>query len=259
MSSTNEMPALFIGHGSPMNIIQDNEFTNDLKKLGNSLPTPEAILVISAHWLTNGTYVTCEAQPRQIYDYYGFPKELYEFKYHPQGKPELAKQITQLGTDKEIQCSTEWGIDHAAYMVLGHIFPDANIPTLELSLDYYKPPEFHYDLARILNPLRKQGVLIIGSGNMIHTFRFIDYNQYVKPYQWALDFDLTLKNDILKRNHEKLIHYEGYPLSSKAFQTNEHYLPMLYILSLQEKDEAFKFIHEGFQHGSISHRSFQIG
>ena len=259
MSSINKMPALFIGHGSPMNIIQDNEFTRDLSKLGKKLPLPKAILVISAHWLSRGTYVTCESTPRQIYDYYGFPKELYEFIYHPAGDSNLANQIANLGSGPQIKCSMEWGIDHAAFMVLGHIYPEANIPTLELSLDYYKPPEYHYQFAQILKPLREKGVLIIGSGNLIHTFRYIDYNQYTEPYSWAIEYDKLQKKNILEHKHQDLIHYEQYPLSLKAFQTNEHYLPMLYILGLQEKDEDIKFIHEGFQHGSISHRSFQIG
>ena len=259
MLNHGKLPVYFIGHGSPMNIIQDNAFTRDLKKIGNTIPKPEAILIISAHFLTRGTFVTCESHPRQIYDFYGFPKELYEFKYRPSGHPEIAKSITDLKAPIKINCTNEWGLDHAAYMILGHIYPEADIPTIELSLDYYQKPEYHYFFARSLKKLREMGVLIIGSGNIIHTFQYIEYNQYAKPYPWAVESDYIIKENILNLNHENLIHYERLSLSPKAFQTNEHYLPMLYILALQDENEPLEFVHEGFQHGSISHRSFRIG
>lgn len=258
MTDNKRFPALFIGHGSPMNIIQINEFTNDLKDLKNKIPIPRAILVISAHWLTSGTAVTCEPNPRQIYDFYGFPNELYEFKYEAPGDPEIGKYIAKSGYEWNVKCSSDWGLDHASYMVLGHIFPDANIPTLELSLDYKKPATYHYQVAKFLKSLREEGVLIIGSGNLIHTFSYINPDQYAKPFDWAIEYNEYLKKSLLERNHEDLIHYKNNTASQIAFQTNEHYLPMLYIIALQEEEDNLSFFHEGFQHGSISHLSFMI-
>ncbi|MFW9972364.1 MAG: 4,5-DOPA dioxygenase extradiol [Candidatus Odinarchaeota archaeon] len=260
------MPVLFIGHGSPMNVISENKFTQDLKRLGNELPKPKAILVISAHWLTSGTRVLCSANPSLIYDFYGFPKELYELEYASTGSPELANLICETLKSYEVKCDYEWGYDHASWTILKHIYPNADIPVLEFSLDYgfnrwnLKPIEYHYQLAKNLAFLREQGVLIIGSGNIVHNLGIIDYNVNAPIMEWAKDLDESVKQNILNHNHQELIHFEKMGLAAKmGIPTWDHYLPLIYTIALQEKDEAVKFIHEGFQHGSVSMRCIQIG
>ncbi|MFX1534104.1 MAG: 4,5-DOPA dioxygenase extradiol [Promethearchaeota archaeon] len=255
-----KMPAIFIGHGSPMNLVLKNQFTENLSEYGKQLPRPKAIMVVSAHWLTRGTFVTCEAQPRMIYDFYGFPRELYDFEYSCPGAPDIAKRVSNLVPRGVIQCNTEWGLDHASYMVLAHLFPKADIPVFELSLDYLQIPSYHYELGRKLALLRQEGVLIIGSGNLVHNLRQISPKPDAPPFQWAVEFDEIIKDNLIKGKHDDLINYSKYgQLSSLAVPTNDHYLPMLYTIALQEKGEPLKFIHEGFQHGSVSMRSFQIG
>lgn len=252
-------PALFIGHGSPMNLIQQNKFTEDLTLFGKRLEKPKAIVVISAHWLTKGTYITFEEQPRMIYDFYGFPRELYNVKYPAKGSPKIAEEIMEKCEDCNILGTDTWGYDHASYMVLAHLFPKADVPTLELSINFNKEPMYHYKLGKSLTKFREQGIMFIGSGNLIHTFRELNPVQDAKPFEWALDYDKKQKEDLIQRDHDSLIRYEKWELSKRAFQTNDHYLPMLYIIGMQGETENIEFIHEGIQHGSISHRSFLIG
>jgi 4,5-DOPA dioxygenase extradiol len=253
------MPVLFIGHGSPMNAITSNSFTADMKKLAGNIPVPDAILVISAHWLTQGTRITSGKDPEQIYDFYGFPKELYSIKYQPKGSPEIASMISDLADGVPITPDDERGIDHAAWAVLLHIFPEGNVPVLELSLDMNAPPETHYKTGAALSSLRENGVLIIGSGNIVHNLLIMDYYEGVKPYDWAVEFDERIKNFLVEDNHSELIEYEKWGKISKyAVPTNEHYLPMLYSASLKQKDEKLEFFHESIQHGTISMRSFII-
>ena len=267
MTQTTEvMPVLFIGHGSPMNIILNNDYTNDIAKAAKQLPKPTAILVVSAHWLTNGTYVTCVRKPKTIYDFYGFPEELYKLTYPSPGSPEAAELTIKTAKSTKIQCGN-WGLDHAAWAVLKHMYPDAELPVFEMSLDYSpyndwnpKPLEYHYRLATELAPLREKGILIIGSGNIVHNLGLIDYDINAKPQKWAPEFDQKVKQLLLSRNHESLINYIDLGKEALyAVPTQDHYLPMIYAIGLQRGDEKLTFIHEGFQHGSVSMRAFQIG
>jgi 4,5-DOPA dioxygenase extradiol len=260
------MPLLFIGHGSPMNIVSNNEFTQSLKHLGKILPTPEAILVISAHWLTPGTEILCVEQPRTIHDFYGFPEQLYKLHYPSPGSPELAEKISHELSPYEVKCNYDWGYDHASWAILKHMYPKAGIPVTELSLDYgfndwrIKPIEYHYQMARKLAFLRREGVLIIGSGNIVHNLGLIDFNVNAPVMEWAKKLDAIIKENIINNNHNALIHLEDLGNTAKiGIPTWDHYLPMIYVLALQEMDDRVKFVHEGFQHGSISMRCFQIG
>lgn len=262
-----KMPVLFIGHGSPMNIIQDNSYTRSLAALGKSLSKPTAILVISAHWLTKGTSVTCMDRPKTIHDFYGFPDELYALTYPSPGAPETARMVIDTVKKAVVSCGKDWGLDHASWAVLKHMYPKADIPVIEMSLPYSfnewhpKPLQYHYDLAAELSDLRKNGVLIIGSGNIVHNLGLIDFENVDAPvFDWAGEFDEKVKKSLLAGDHESLILYQDWGEAALlAVPTLDHYLPMIYALALQEKNESLVFTHEGFQHGSISMRCFQIG
>ncbi len=264
--STKNMPVLFVGHGSPMNIMLKNSYTESLVKAAKELPKPRAILVISAHWLTNGTFATCVEKPRTIYDFYGFPDELYKITYPSPGSPENAQLLTKTAKLTQIKCGA-WGLDHAAWAVLKHMYPAADVPVFEMSLDYSpynswnpKSLEFHYRLGSELAPLREKGVLIIGSGNIVHNLGLIDFDIDAKPFEWAVKFDEAVKKCLVSGNHKGLINYfELGKEAPYAVPTQDHYLPMIYAIGLQRKGEALKFIHEGFQNGSVSMRAFQIG
>lgn len=262
-----KMPVLFIGHGSPMNIILNNSYTRRLATLAKDLPTPRAIMVVSAHWLTNGTYFTCMDRPRTIYDFYGFPDELYQSGYPSPGSPEFARQASESITKASVGCNFDWGLDHAAWSPLRHMYPKANIPVFEMSLDFSfnewhaKPLQYHYDLAKELAGLRSKGVLIIGSGNVVHNLRLVNFeNMEGKPYDWAVEFDEKIKSNLISGNHKGLIEYQSMgKAASLAVPTLDHYLPMLYTIGLQEKDEPLTFIYEGIQNSSVSMRCFRIG
>jgi 4,5-DOPA dioxygenase extradiol len=260
------MPVLFIGHGSPMNIILENNYTRSLVKAAKEIPEPRAILVISAHWLTNGTYVTCTSKPKTIYDFYGFPDELYKISYPSPGAPKDAELTIKIVKTTKVHCA-DWGLDHAAWAVLKHMYPGANIPVFEMSLDYSpynnwnpKPIEYHYRLASELALLREKGVLIIGSGNIVHNLGVIDFEMDAKPFDWAVEFDEKIKQTLIARDYQALINYLSLGKEAVyAVPTQDHYLPMIYAVGLQKKEDDLKFIHEGFQNGSVSMRAFQIG
>jgi 4,5-DOPA dioxygenase extradiol len=266
-NSSQKMPVLFIGHGSPMNVIQRNEFTDSLRDLGGSLPRPKAILVISAHWLTEGTYVTCMEKPKTIHDFYGFPEELYAIQYPSLGAPSSARLVIECLEPTKVKCSDDWGLDHASWTILKHMYPKAEIPVFELSLDYSfnewhpKPLSYHYKLGSQLAQLRNNGVLIIGSGNIVHNLRLIDFEETdAEPYDWAVEFDQKVKENIINGSYRNLLSCENLSKSaSYAVPTLDHYLPMVYAISLQQKDEPIIFAYEGFQNASISMRSFRIG
>lgn len=252
--------ALFIGHGSPMNILADNPFTRDLKKLSDQLPEPVAILVISAHWLTRGTHITASANPEQIYDFYGFPDNLYKYRYNAPGSPGIAKRITETVGNSIILPDPHRGIDHAAWSVLKHIYPEQKIPVLELSLDIEKEPAYHYRLGQKLASLREENILVIGSGNIIHNLSDIDFDENAPPFEWAEVFDLHIKTALLRKEFDGLINYRDFGSSSqRAIPYPDHYLPMLYILGMTGANENIIFVHESFQNGSISMRSFITG
>lgn len=261
------MPVLFIGHGSPLNIILDNSYTRSLTTLGKTLPKPKAILVISAHWLTKGTFVLCNDQPKTIHDFYGFPDELYAIRYPSTGAPTEARLVTELVKNVKVECRTDWGLDHASWAVLKHMYSAADIPVFELSLAYTfnewhpKPLQYHYDLAKEMAPLRERGVLIIGSGNIVHNLGLLDFENIDAPiFAWAGAFDEAVKSRLLARDHRALMDYQRMgPEAALAVPSLDHYLPMIYTLALQERNEPLTFTHEGFQYGSISMRCFRIG
>lgn len=250
-----KMPVLFCAHGSPMNAIENNSFTRSLKTLGSSLPRPKAILCISAHWLTRGTYVNVSPQPKMIYDMHGFPDELYRVKYSSIGAPQIANEIQNRVTSTKVLSDTEWGYDHGNWSIMRHLFPGADIPVFQMSLDYNQPMQYHYDLAKELLFLRSKGVLIVGSGNITHNLRLFDSsNINVTPTDWALEFDELIKKAIDEGDHSTLIKYSLLKNSSTAVPEPSHYLPLIYISALRERGDVASYPYEGFHYGSFSMR-----
>lgn len=236
-----KMPVLFMGHGSPMNAIEDNQFTQGWKNLVKGVPTPKAILVVSAHWETKGTKIVGVEKPKLIYDMYGFPDELYQVKYPAPGAPEMAKSIIEEVKYTTIQEDHDWGLDHGAWSILVHMFPEANIPCFQMSLNYTRDMQWHYELAQQLSYLRKKGVLIVGSGNIVHNLRYMAYMNS-KPFDWALEFDAKIESLILDKNHTDIINYKKLGAAAEvAVNSAEHYIPLLYILALQDKDDKITF------------------
>jgi 4,5-DOPA dioxygenase extradiol len=249
--------SLFIGHGSPMNAISSNSYTQFLHEYSKSIKPPSAIIVISAHWQTRGTYITGSKRLSQIYDFYGFPEELYNIKYTPPGSPEMARQIGS--DDIGIKVDERRGIDHAAWAVVMHMYPEENIPLLEISLDKDKSIEEHFKLAGELNKYRKENVLFIGSGNIVHNLMVIDFDADAKPYDWAVSTDKWFKERITACDIQQLLHYDSYlPDYKLAVPTDEHYLPFIYTLGMKLPGEEIKTLHESIQNGSISMRSIEI-
>ncbi len=262
-SSTDKMPVLFLGHGSPMNAIEENDFVKGFRKIGDAIPRPNAILCISAHWETRGTFATVMEKPKTIHDFGGFPKELYEIQYPAPGSPSLAYEIKKIITKTEVGLDTQWGLDHGSWSVVKHLYPNADVPIIQLSLDHFKGPQYHFDLAKELAPMRKKGILIVGSGNVVHNLRLVAWNKLNEPgfgYDWAIEADHKIKNYILNGESEKLIDYES---QGKAFElsipTPEHYLPLLYALSLKEKNDEIRFFNDKTVGGSLSMTSLRIG
>lgn len=252
------LPVLFVGHGSPMNAIEDNEFSREWAVVGNALQAPKAILCISAHWQTRGTLVTAMKAPQTIHDFGGFPQDLFNKQYPAPGAPEFAKQTKELVKKTTIALDDSWGLDHGTWSVLCRMFPKADIPTYQLSLDYTQPPEFHYELAKELQELRNKGVLIIGSGNIVHNLRMVSFDK-TDGFDWAIEFDEKIKKAIEEKDHKSIIHYENYGSIAKlSIPTNEHYLPMLYAIALQQKNEHISFFNTKKIAGSISMRSLLI-
>jgi 4,5-DOPA dioxygenase extradiol len=258
LPATGRMPALFLGHGSPTNALEDNAFTRSLVRVAQELPRPAAVLVVSAHWLTPGeTRVLCAAEPRTIHDFWGFPDELYQIHYEAPGQPDVGRAVAALSgavTD------TEWGFDHASWVLLRHMYPDADVPVLELSLDVAAPPRAHVDLAGQLAPLREHGVLVLGSGNIVHNLRTIDWNTPHGGYDWAVGFDEWAKDRIEAGDVDALADYESLaPEPRRSVPTDEHYLPLLYAMALRQHDEPVSFTYEGMEMGSLSMRCVRVG
>ena len=252
------MPALFIGHGSPMNAIEYNVFFRSWREIVTFLPKPRAILCISAHWETMGAAVTASEWPETIHDFYGFPKALFDVQYPAPGSPELAQQIVDLLHPQFVQLDTERGLDHGAWSVLQAMYPAADIPVLQLSLDRTRNAPSHYELAKKLQPLREQGVLIVGSGNIVHNLRVFNFNE-TRAYDWASAFDQTVMNCILQRDHAALCDYSKFgQMAALSIPTAEHYLPLLYVLAQQQDGEPLRFFNPEVV-SSISMRSLQIG
>lgn len=262
LPKSEQMPVLFIGHGSPMNAINDNNFTKHLHKIARDFEKPKAILVISAHWLTmRNTYVSVNPSPKTIYDFGGFPDALYKVKYEPKGSPEMAREVIKEVKSIGIIEEHEMGLDHGAWTVLRHIYPDADIPTFQMSIDYSKPPKFHYELAKELKNLRSKGVLILGSGNVVHNLRQLNWSDpYGKPFDWALEFDSFVKSKIDNRNFAELADFQQLSsVSQLAHPSYDHYLPVLYTAGLIGDKDPIKYTYEGIEMGSISMRCFQAG
>ncbi len=256
-TTDSKMPVLFVGHGNPMNAVEENEFSKAWKKMGEELPLPKAILCVSAHWQTKGTKVTAMEKPKTIHDFYGFPQNLFDKQYNAPGSPEFAKATQQAVKKSHVELDYEWGLDHGCWSVLSRMFPGADIPVFQLSLDYTQSPQYHYDLSKELAELRKKGVLIIGSGNIVHNLGKMQWNDSV--YDWATEFDEEIKKNILSGNHQPIIQYEKFAAAKLAVPTNEHYLPLLYTLALQDKKDSLSFFTEKTMMGSISMRSVKIG
>jgi 4,5-DOPA dioxygenase extradiol len=253
-----KMPALFVGHGSPMNAVDDSEFSRAWIEAGRSLPRPRAILCVSAHWETAGPQVTAMDQPRTIHDFYGFPRPLYEMHYPAPGSPGLARLTQEAVRTAQVGLDYDWGLDHGAWSVLRRLFPDADVPVVQLSLDRTQGPAFHYELGKELKLLRRKGVLIVGSGNAVHNLGLVAWQDVA--YDWALEFDDKIKQLILAGDHSALVRYDELGRAARlAVPTNEHYLPLLYALAVQDRDDQISFFADKVTMGSISMRSFRIG
>lgn len=260
---TAPMPVLFLGHGSPMNAIEENKFVHAWQNLGKTLPRPKAILCISAHYETNGTFVTAMAKPPTIHDFGGFPRELFAVQYPAPGSRALALETKKAITKTIVGLDEKWGLDHGAWSVIKHIYPLADIPIVEMSLDYHKSPQYHYELGRELSILRERGVLIIGSGNLVHNLRMVAWDKMDEPeygFDWALKADEIFKRLINNNQHKELINYSSLGSEVRlAIPTPEHYLPLLYTLGLKGDNDAVSFFNDQAVMGSLTMTSVKIG
>lgn len=262
INHTEKMPVLFLAHGNPMNAIEENEFVAGIRTIGMTIPKPDAILCVSAHWETRGTFVTAMANPRTIHDFGGFPRALFEVQYPAPGNPELAKVIQSLIRKTGVGLDESWGFDHGAWSVIKHLYPDADVPVIELSLDYDQAPQYHYDLAKELRSLRDKGVLIIGSGNMVHNLGLVAWDKLNTGYgfDWALEANAKMKSFILNRDHNSLINYRSHGRSFElSIPTPEHYLPLLYVLALQDDNDEVNLFNDKAVAGALTMTSVIIG
>ena len=259
---TEKMPVLFLGHGSPMNAIEENVFVQGFRQVGKEIPMPAAILCVSAHWEANGTFVTAMEKPKTIHDFSVFPKELYEVQYPAPGNPELAKEIKDQVKKTEVGLDVNWGLDHGAWSVIKHLYPGAEVPVVQMSLDYRQPPQFHFELAKELSLLRKKGVLIIGSGNMVHNLRMVDWRRLDEVdygYDWAKEASEKMKKFILSGDYKQLINYQSQGREFElAVPTPEHYLPLLYALALKDEKDEVSLFNDKAVGGSLSMTSVKI-
>ncbi|WDF66537.1 4,5-DOPA dioxygenase extradiol [Flavobacterium sp. KACC 22763] len=261
-SNTDKMPVLFLGHGSPMNAIEENQFVTGFRNLAKTLPQPNAILCVSAHWFTKGTKVTSMEMPRTIHDFGGFPQALFDVQYPAKGSPELAVETKKLLDPVMVELDEHWGLDHGAWSVIKHLYPNADVPVIQLSIDYTKSGQYHFELAQKLQALRYKGVLIIGSGNIVHNLRMVDFRNFDKDnygYDWAIEARETVNNYLLDGNFEPLIDFEK---MNKAVQlavpTPEHYLPLLYTLGLKDKTDDLSLFNDKLLAGSLSMTSVKL-
>jgi len=261
--NTAQMPALFLGHGSPMNAIEENEFVAGWREAGKAIPRPKAILCISAHWETRGTLVTAMENPPTIHDFGGFPQKLYEVEYPAPGSPELAMETQKTLTKTEVGLDLKWGLDHGCWSVVKHLYPAADVPVIQMSLDYYQTPQAHYDLAKELASLRRKGILIIGSGNLVHNLGRVAWdklNEIGYSYDWATEANEKMKKFILEGDHKQLIDYKSQGRAfDLAIPTAEHFLPLLYILALKEENEEVAIFNDKAVAGSLTMTSVKIG
>ena len=263
LGNSAQMPVLFLGHGSPMNAIEENEFVAGWREAGKTIPRPNAILCISAHWETRGTYVTAMEKPVTIHDFGGFPQKLFDVQYPAPGSPELALEAQKVVTKTTVGLDQKWGLDHGCWSVVKHLYPAADVPVIQMSLDYYQTPQAHYDLAKELASLRNKGVLIVGSGNLVHNLQRAAWdklNEIGFAFDWATEANEKMKKYILNGDHQKLIDYKS---QGKAFDlaipTPEHFLPLLYILALKEENETVTLFNDQAVAGSLTMTSVKIG
>ena len=263
LSSTAKMPVLFLGHGSPMNAIEENEFVAGFRNIGQTIQKPNAILCVSAHWETKGTFVTAMQNPPTIHDFGGFPKELFEVQYPAPGNPDLARETKSLIKKTEVGLDDKWGLDHGAWSVIKHLYPEADIPVIQMSLDYHQTPQYHYELAKEIKSLRGKGVLIIGSGNMVHNLRMVAWDKLNADeygFDWAIEANEKMKKHILDGDHQPLINFRSQGKSfDLAIPTPEHYLPLLYSLALQDKNDEVSLFNDKAVAGSLTMTSVKIG
>ena len=261
--NTEKMPVLFLGHGSPMNAIEENQFVQGFRNISKEIPVPNAILCVSAHWFTRGTLVTAMEMPKTIHDFGGFPPELFAVQYPAKGSPELAKATTELLLPEIVHEDHSWGLDHGAWSVIRHLYPEANIPVIQLSIDYTKPAQYHFDLAKKLQKLREKGILIIGSGNIVHNLRMVDFrniNTIGYGYDWAIEAREKTNNWLLDGQFQNLIDYQKQGSALQlAIPTPDHYLPLIYTLGLKEKSENLSLFNNELLAGSLSMTSVRIG
>jgi 4,5-DOPA dioxygenase extradiol len=259
---TEKMPVLFLGHGSPMNAIEENRFVRGFREAGERIPKPKAVLCISAHWETRGTRVTAMDRPRTIHDFGGFPRELFEVQYPAPGSPALAKETRDMVKKTPVGLDESWGLDHGAWSVIKHLFPDADVPVIQMSLDRTQAPQYHYELAKEIASLRQKGILIIGSGNMVHNLGRVSWEHLDDDgfaFDWAREANEKMKALIAGGDHEQLIRYNrlGHAVEM-AVPTAEHYLPLLYILALKERNESVGYFNDRLVGGSISMTSLVV-
>jgi 4,5-DOPA dioxygenase extradiol len=259
---SDRMPVLFLGHGSPMNAIEENEFVDGWREIGKTIPRPVAVFCISAHWETRGTFVTAMENPPTIHDFGGFPEKLFNVQYPAPGSPELALETKNLVSKTAVGMDTNWGLDHGCWSVVKCLYPEADIPVIQMSLDYYQTPEDHYNLARELSPLRNKGILIVGSGNIVHNLGLVAWSKMDEPgygYDWAIDADEKIKNLIMSDDHKSLIDYKSLGRSvNLAIPSPDHYLPLLYSLALKEKNETVTIFNDKPVMGSLTMTSLVI-
>lgn len=262
LGKTVKMPVLFLGHGSPMNAIEENEFVAGFRNIAKDISKPNAILCVSAHWETKGTLVTAMENPPTIHDFSGFPQELYEVNYPAPGSPDLAKETKSLITTTEVGLDDKWGLDHGAWSVIRHMYPNADIPVFQMSLDYSQSPQYHYELAQQIKSLRERGVLIIGSGNIVHNLRLVEWRRLNDTFgfDWAIEANEKMKKYMLSGDHQQLINFRS---QGKAFDlaipTAEHYLPLLYTLALKDEKDELRLFNDKAVAGSLTMTSVKIG
>jgi 4,5-DOPA dioxygenase extradiol len=257
-AQTQKMPVLFVGHGNPMNAIEDNEYGQAWRQLGQAIPKPNAVLCISAHWETKGTFVTAMEKPKTIHDFGGFPKVLFDVQYPAPGSTELANETKESIHTTQVGLDYDWGLDHGSWSVLKHIYPNANVPVVEMSLDYTKDPQWHFELAKELAALRDKGVLIVGSGNMVHNLRAVDFNM-AGGFDWAIEANEKMKKLIADRDFKSLANYTSLGRAVQlAIPTPEHYLPLLYTLGLAGQNESISLFNDKAEVGSITMTSLKI-
>ncbi len=263
LNSTAKMPVLFLGHGSPMNAIEENEFVTGFRNIAQQIPKPNAILCISAHWETKGTFVTAMENPTIIHDFGGFPKELFDVQYPAPGSPDLAQETKSLVTKTVVGLDDKWGLDHGAWSVIKHLYPNADIPVIQMSLDFSQTPQYHYELAQEIKSLREKGVLIIGSGNIVHNLGLVAWDKLNTSgfgFDWAIEANEKMKNFILEGNHKALVNFRS---QGKAFDlaipTPEHYLPLLYSLALKDENDSLHLFNDKAVAGSLTMTSVKIG